>query len=103
MIVTEHRQTHVVRLDWTVFALSGGLILVFVIAALLNLQAVSQFVNAGFASSTHYFGAFWQFLLLANFAVSVGLAFSRYGNLRIGGDAPEMSTFKWVSILMCTV
>ena len=90
-------------LDWTVFLLSGGILVAFVLIAFLNLDSVSAAVNAGFTFSTRYFGAFWQFLLFANFAVSIGLAVSRYGSLRLGGEKPEMSTFRWISIFMCTV
>ena len=91
-------------IDWPVFGWSGGIVAVFVAAALVNIDFVSGMVNASFGFSCKYFGAYWQVLLLATFLISVGLACSRYGNIKLGGiDTPEMSTFRWVAIIMCTL
>lgn len=92
------------RLDWPTLLLSGGLLTLFVVAALINIDFVTAAVNASFAFSANIFGAFWQVLLLAFFVVALILAFSKYGGVRLGGlDEPEMSTFKWVSIVLCTL
>jgi glycine betaine transporter len=41
---------------------------------------------------------------IARSAGSISLAFSRYGGVRLGGlNELEMSTFKWVSIVLCTL
>jgi choline-glycine betaine transporter len=91
-------------IDWPVFCLSGGIVLIFVIAALVNIDFVSKLVNTSFAFSCKYFGAYWQVLLLATFIIGVILACSRYGSLKIGNlEQPEMSTFRWVAIIMCTL
>ncbi len=93
-----------VHLDWPVFGVSGGIIVLFMVAALYDIQMVDSVVNVAFAFSVKYFGPFWQVLLLATFGVSLALAFSRYGNVRLGGvDTPEMSTFRWLAIIMCTL
>lgn len=91
-------------IDWPVFGLSGGLLLLFVIASFWNVDAVKSFVNEGFAWSAKYFGAFWQVLLLLNFVIGLYIAFSRYGNIRLGNlEKPELSTFKWLAIIMSTL
>jgi len=88
-------------IDWTVFGISGGFMLVFVIAALINIDLVSQWVNTGFALSCKYFGAFWQVLLLGTFVIALILAASKYGSLRLGNlDKPEISNFRWVAMIM---
>ncbi len=90
--------------DWPVIMISGGLLLSFVIAALIDVDFVSGLVDTGFGYSADYFGAFWQLLMLAVFFVAIGLAFSSYGNVLLGKrEQPEMSTFKWISIIMCTL
>ena len=89
--------------NWGVFLISGGVLFAFVIAALIDLDTVKTGVDSAFGFSTDYFGAFWQYLLLANFFVAIALAMSRLGSRRLGGDRPEMSTFRWIAILMCTV
>jgi glycine betaine transporter len=91
-------------IDWPVLIISGGLLLVFVVAALINLESVSNFVNASFAFSVKYFGAFWQVLLLGTFFIAVGLAISKYGRVRLGKmEKPEISTYKWIAMIMCTL
>ncbi|KGP73831.1 BCCT family transporter [Pontibacillus yanchengensis] len=98
------KQEHTSKIDWPVFGLSGGLLVLFVIAAFWNIDAVKTFVNSGFAWSSKYFGAFWQVLMLLHFLVGLYIAFSRYGNVRLGFlEKPEMSTFKWLSIIMATL
>ncbi|MFT6637325.1 BCCT family transporter [Alcanivorax sp.] len=90
--------------DVPVFILSGGLILLFVGLSLWDIEQTAAWVQTSFAWSTKLFGAYWQLLMLATFFVSLYLAISRTGNVRLGGmDKPELSTFKWVSIIMCTL
>lgn len=89
------------KIDWPVFIISGGLLLLFVILSIINVEAVSKFVSTGFELSIRYFGAYWQLLLLATFAVGLGLSCSRYGSVKLGNLAkPEMSMFKWASIIV---
>jgi choline-glycine betaine transporter len=91
-------------IDWPVFIISGGILLAFVLAAIVNIDAVSTMVNAAFTFSCKYFGAYWQVLMLATFVISVILACTRYGGTRIGNlEEPEMSTFRWIAIIMCTL
>ena len=92
------------NMEWLVFLLSGGVLLLFVIASLINVTYVSDLVNKLFGLSCNYFGAFWQWLMLLNFLIAMGLAASKYGNIRLGYlDKPEISTFRWISIIMCTL
>lgn len=91
-------------IDWPVFGWSGGIVLAFVAAALVNVDLVSGWVNAGFAFSCKYFGAYWQVLLLMTFLISIVLACSKYGSIKLGNiKEPEMSTFRWIAIIMCTL
>ncbi|WP_054636395.1 BCCT family transporter [Thalassobacillus sp. C254] len=92
------------KVDWTVFGLSGGLLLLFALLSFISMEAVGLFVSETFAWSAAYFGAFWQVLMLATFAVAIVLAFSTYGKVRLGNtSSPELSNFKWISIIMATL
>lgn len=92
------------NIDWPVFAISGGLLIAFVIAAFISIDSVTAFVNSGFQWSAKYFGALWQVLMLLHFLVALYIAFSKYGNVQLGHlEKPEMSTFKWLSIIMATL
>ncbi|PNZ60361.1 BCCT transporter [Staphylococcus casei] len=89
------------KLDWPVFLISGGILVLFVIMSSLFTKVTSNFVHKGFELSITYFGAFWQVLLLATFAVGLFLAFSKYGRVRLGNvSEPEMGYFRWAAIVI---
>ncbi len=81
---------------------AGIIVLLFSVYALLNLQQANEvFSNV----KDFIVGNFdWLFILSSNFfiGVSLFLAFSRLGSVRIGGvDAkPEFSNFAWYSMLI---
>lgn len=94
------------RLELTnpVFWLSGSFLTLFVILALTSTDSLTAMVNTGFGLATQYFGAYWQVLLLVNFLIGLAIAFGRTGYVRLGGLAkPEIDTFKWLSIVLCTL
>ncbi|RDE24857.1 BCCT family transporter [Motiliproteus coralliicola] len=90
--------------DLPVFLISGGVLVLFAVFALYDIDMVSGWVNSGFAASTKVFGAYWQVLLLLTFIIGILLAVSHTGAVVLGGlKMPEISTFKWISIIMCTL
>lgn len=102
--MANEQETKKTGIDWPVFGWSGGIVLAFVVAALVNIDFVSGMVNKGFGFSCKYFGAYWQVLLLLTFLISIVLACSKYGSIKLGNvDEPEMSTFRWIAIIMCTL
>lgn len=83
----EPRASHKARdeIDWRVFLPSVLVIAGLIIPIILFPESGEAAVNAAFAFATGNFG--WLYLL-AGFSVVVfliGLAFSRYGNVRLGG------------------
>ncbi|GAA5647841.1 glycine betaine transporter 2 [Vibrio proteolyticus] len=87
-----------------VFWLSGSFLSLFVVLAIVNTPLLSSLVNTGFSYATQWFGAFWQILLLANFVIGLVLAFGQTGYVRLGAlKTPEIDTFKWISIILCTL
>lgn len=92
------------EVDVPVFLISGGFILLFAALALWDIEAMTHWVNTAFAWSTKLFGAYWQVLLLLTFGIGLVLAIGRTGRVRLGALAsPEMPTYTWVSIIMCTL
>lgn len=90
--------------DWPVFIISGELLLLFVMLGLINQDMITNMVNNSFAFSVKYFGSVYQIVLLGTFLIALVLGFSKYGKIKLGNmDKPEMSTFKWISIIMCTL
>ncbi|WP_087100631.1 BCCT family transporter [Nocardiopsis sp. JB363] len=92
------------RPDPWVIGISGGLLVLFVVFALTRPTIVNTAVDAAFAWSTRWFGAYWQVLLLATLVVATILAFSRYGRVRMGGPVtPEFGWFRWVAMVLTTL
>lgn len=90
--------------DPWVIAITGGTLVAFVAAALAAPEAVSSVIDTAFGWSAAWFGAYWQLLVLATFAVMTVLALSRYGRVRMGGDvAPGFSWFRWVAMILTTL
>lgn len=92
------------NIDWPTFIISGGFLVFFVVAAMLDIDALSRQVNQAYSLSARLFGAYWQVLLLATFLIALYVASTNAGKVRLGNiDSPEISTFKWFSIIMCTL
>ncbi|ASG67261.1 glycine/betaine ABC transporter [Francisella halioticida] len=92
------------QLNNPAFLLSGGFILLFIIADLINSQWLTKAVNTGFAWCTSMFGPFWQLLLFLTFFIALFLAIGKTGCVKLGGlDKPEINAFKWVSMIVCTL
>ncbi|HWT38327.1 MAG TPA: BCCT family transporter, partial [Paraburkholderia sp.] len=93
------------RVDWSIFVISGGFFVLFLLAALVNLSWLSSLVDTVFGWATRAFGLYWQLLMLATFAVSLGIAYSKLGRVRLGGcdQTPTSSTFNWVVVIMCAL
>jgi choline/carnitine/betaine transport len=90
--------------DIPVFLISGGALVLFAVLALYDIKMMSGWVNTAFAASTELFGAYWQILLLLTFIIGIFLAVGRTGSVVLGGiKSPEITTFKWISIIMCTL
>lgn len=54
-----------------------------------------------FEWSTRSFGALVQVLAFGCVLACLALAFSKYGNVRLGEDKPEYSTLSWVFMFIC--
>ncbi len=87
-----------------VLFVSGGFLILFVAMATLSPKLLSSLVNIGFDFAAQGFGAFWQVLLLLNFFIGIYIVCGRAGGVRLGNiPAPDIDTFKWISIILCTL
>lgn len=92
------------QIDYPVFIISGGLLLLFIIIGFINQDFVTKVVDQSFGFSVKYFGWFYQVILLGTFFIALYLGFSKYGKIKLGKkEKPEMGTFEWVSVIMCTL
>ncbi|MCB8889281.1 BCCT family transporter [Vreelandella malpeensis] len=99
----ESRPRHALG-DPIVLILSIGFILLFLALSIFDLDFLANAISQGFAWSALNFGTYFQFLMLVTFFIAIGLALTPAGKAKIGNlDAPELSTFKWISIILCTL
>jgi glycine betaine transporter len=92
------------KTDWTTFAVSGGFLFLFVIFSLIDIDMVGGWVTDSFNWSVTFFGAYWQLLLMGTFVIGIFLAFSKYGNVKLGKmEKPENGYFRWISMILCTL
>lgn len=90
--------------DPIVLVLSIGFIVAFLGLSFYDIDLVANSISAGFAWTALVLGSYFQLLLLLTFFIAIGLAVTPAAKAKIGNlDAPEMSTFKWLSIILCTL
>ncbi|WP_070988073.1 BCCT family transporter [Halofilum ochraceum] len=90
--------------DPWVLGISGGFVLLFVGLSIFNVDLLGAIVSSGFTWTAQYLGSFFQLLLLLTFFIALGVCVSPAGSAVMGDlDKPEMSTFKWISIILCTL
>ncbi len=90
--------------DPLVVGISVGFVLLFLAASLFDMDAVARGIGEGFASTARLLGSYFQLLLLLTFVTALGLLFTPAAGARIGGlPQPEMSRFRWISIILCTL
>ena len=81
--------------------LSAGLIGLIVLWGLLSPESMSSVSASALAVITRLFASFYLWVVLGLVVMCITLAFSRYGNLKLGADdeEPEFSTFSWFAML----
>lgn len=90
-------------LNWPVFIISGGLLILFVLFSVFNVSGTATYVNIGFDFAIKYFGPYWQILLLLTFVVGAYIAFTSSGQAVLGNTKKaEMSFFKYLAIVVTT-
>ena len=86
---------------WPVFIVSLAGVLVMAIWALVAPANAETAIGEAVGKVTNWFGWFYILLATAILVFVIGVALSRFGNIRLGPDhsRPEFSTFAWASML----
>lgn len=91
-------------IDKVVFGVAAVLSCLFLVYGATQAESFNKAGSAALAWITGHFN--WLFVLASAFFVlfSALLAFSRYGNIKLGPDdsKPEFTTFSWVSMMFAT-
>lgn len=88
-------------LDRLVFGVNAVLIIAFVIWGVTNPETVSSVSSAALSWGLENFGWLFNVILVVCIIVMLGVAMSRYGNIKLGKDneEPEYSRFSWVAMM----
>lgn len=90
--------------DPIVLGLSVGFILLFLGLSLYDIEWTAGLISSGFAWTAATLGSYFQLMLLLTFIIGIGVAVSPAGSAKVGNlNTPELSTFKWLSIILCTL
>ena len=99
--MADNRKRFNLEIHPTVFWVSAGLMVFFVLATLTNLERASETFNA--VQSAISTSAGWFYVLSVNIylGIVVYLLLSRYGHIRLGGTEaqPDFSYWGWFSML----
>ena len=81
--------------------LSAGFILAIVLWGVISPATMGSVFDTALASITRNFGWLYLWIVLGMVVFAVVLAFSRYGDLKLGDDddEPEFSIGSWFSML----
>lgn len=90
-------------LDLWAFGSSAGILVGFLVWSVFDLASTEAAIEAASTWVSGSFGAFWQLLTLASTVVGWALAFGPHGRRRLGAATPEMSTARWIAIILCTL
>jgi glycine betaine transporter len=84
-----------------VFSISAAVILVLAIIGAAIPRQFGDFAKYLFVLTTVNFGWFYMLSVFSLIIFLIGLTFTKYGGIRLGGDAekPEFSFFSWVAML----
>ena len=93
------------KVDWLRFGFLAGFLMLFIICSLLDGQLTYNAIIKGFSFISTYFGGLSQIMMVLFWGVSLYVALSKYGNIRLGGkDAvKDTKTFSWYAIIITTM
>lgn len=88
-------------LDRLVFGVNAVLIIAFVIWGVTSPETVSSVSSTALSWGLENFGWLFNVILVVCIIVMLGVAMSRYGNIKLGKDdeEPEYSRFSWVAMM----
>ncbi|MEL6543654.1 MAG: BCCT family transporter [Myxococcota bacterium] len=85
-------------------ALAAAALILFVVAALVDLEWTTGLMNTAFGATTRVFGFAWQLLMFLTLLVALAIAVSPWGAIRLGGTTqPEIPYPRWLAIILCTL
>ncbi len=91
-------------IDWTLFAIAVGAILVACLPMLLYPEEAKEVTSQVFSWLTQELGLLYQWAAVGCLIVLCVVAFGKYGKIRLGGSktTPTYSLLAWMGMLFCS-
>ena len=91
------------RIDWPSFALAASILVIASIPMFAYPTESSAFLESLYTYISHKFGVLYLLAGVAAIGFLVWLAFSRFGNVRLGDTdgKPEFGELSWIGMLFC--
>ncbi|MFP6641371.1 MAG: BCCT family transporter [Myxococcota bacterium] len=90
-----------VRIDWLIFTLGSLLLLCAIVPILILPEQTSELIDDLFKWLTRELGIVYVILAISVLVFLLYLAFSRFGQVRLGEAKPTHSNFSWAAMLFC--
>lgn len=91
------------KTDWAMFLTTVLVVVMICLPIIAFHDQAARAITSAYDAITHRFGVLYLWYGTAIVFFLVWLAFSRFGEVRLGDpdDRPEFSTLKWVAMLFC--
>jgi BCCT family betaine/carnitine transporter len=89
------------KIDWPSFIATVAMILIVCIPLALAGDTAAVFLQQVYKFISEQFGIMYQLAAVCAVAFLIWLAFSRFGDVRLGDDEVEFSQMSWIAMLFC--
>jgi BCCT family betaine/carnitine transporter len=89
------------KIDWPSFIATVAMILIVCVPLALAGESAATFLQQVYAFISEQFGILYLLAAVAAVGFLVWLAFSRFGDVRLGDDEVEFSQMSWIAMLFC--
>jgi len=86
--------------DYGLIVVSLVVVAAIIVGLTVSPEQGSAIADRAFAAITYVFGTPTLVFALASFAFLLWLAFSKYGDIRLGQEGPDFSTKSWVGMIL---
>lgn len=100
-----NKKTEKMQLNWTSFFMSSGFLFALIIACIIGKESTYRIIGNCFNFIAGIFGGVLQVSMVVFWVVTMVIALSKWGNVRIGGRDSKrtVSSLSWYAILIMTM
>ena len=89
------------KIDKWAIIITLALVAVFSVYIILMPTAATEILNNIRIFITTKMGVYFIVITIGIFVFNFAVAFSKFGNIKLGKDKPEYKTFSWIAMIFC--